>query len=65
MTIKSLLAQKRIKTILTCLYLLTALLLLLLTGMHKIAVGSFAGSVLFGLGFMLWLHIRGRQTPPA
>ena len=63
MDIKSLLAQKRIKTLLTCLYFLSALLLLLLTWTHKIAINSFTGYCLFWLGYLLWKHIRSKDTP--
>lgn len=58
MNVKSLLQQKRTKVILTFLYFIVALLLLLLTWMQKIAIGSFMGYVLFWLGWELWRVLR-------
>jgi hypothetical protein len=58
MSIKSLLAQKRTKVLLTFLYFTIALLLLLLTWMQKIAIGSFAAYVLLWLGVLLWKLLR-------
>ena len=58
MNIESLLAQKRTKVLLTFLYFITALLLLLLTWMGKIAVGFIGGYALLWLAVLLWRQIR-------
>ena len=63
MNIKSLLAQKRTKIILTCLYFATALLLLLLTWMRKIAIGSLVGTCFLMLGHLLWMYLRDKGGP--
>ena len=60
MNIKSLLEQKRTKVILTFLYVFIALLLLLLTLMHKIAIGTFVANCLLGFGVLLWQIVRSK-----